>query len=134
MSKYKSEITKLADTTALTNKEIAKVVGCSEKTVLKYAGSYITRTKAKTDFDESAWEIQKTILLPDIHADSEFKWCLQLAPIDVRDLALDIEERGLIQPVTVRPYNEQEQAYRHEQNIFPSKRRLQSKMARNRRF
>jgi len=67
MSTYKSEITKLADTTALTNKEIAKVVGCSEKTVLKYAGSYITRTKAKTDFDDSAWEIQKTLLLPDIH-------------------------------------------------------------------
>jgi hypothetical protein len=67
MSKYKSEITKLADTTALTNKEIAKVVGCSEKTVLKYAASYITRTKAKTDFDDSAWKIQKTVLLPDIH-------------------------------------------------------------------
>jgi len=58
---------KLAETTALTNKEIAKVVGCSEKTVLKYAGSYITRTKAKTNFDDSAWEIQKTVLLPDIH-------------------------------------------------------------------
>ena len=67
MSPYKSEIEKLADTTALTNKEIAKVVGCSEKTVLKYAGSYITRTKSKTDFDDSAWEIQKTVLLPDIH-------------------------------------------------------------------
>jgi DNA-binding CsgD family transcriptional regulator len=67
MSQYKHEIQKLADTTALTNKEIAKVVGCSEKTVLKYAGAYIARTKAKTDFDESAWEIQKTVLLPDIH-------------------------------------------------------------------
>jgi len=67
MSQYRTEILKLAETTALTNKEIAKVVGCSEKTVLKYAGSYIKRTKAKTDFDESAWEIQKTVLLPDIH-------------------------------------------------------------------
>lgn len=67
MTKYRSEILKLAETTALTNKEIAKVVGCSEKTVLKYAGSYTYRTKAKTDFDESAWEIQKTVLLPDIH-------------------------------------------------------------------
>jgi len=67
MSKYRAEILKLAETTALTNKEIAKVVGCSEKTVLKYAGSYITRTKAKTDFDETAWQVQKTILLPDIH-------------------------------------------------------------------
>ena len=67
MSQYRAEILKLAETTALTNKEIAKVVGCSEKTVLRYAGSYIKRTKAKTDFDESAWEIQKTILMPDIH-------------------------------------------------------------------
>ena len=67
MAQFKSEILKLAESTALTNKEIAKVVGCSEKTVLRYAGSYIKRTKAKTDFDESAWEIQKTVLLPDIH-------------------------------------------------------------------
>ena len=67
MSQFRAEIMKLADTTALTNKEIAKVVGCSEKTVLKYAGSYIVRTKAKTSFDDSAWEIQKTILMPDIH-------------------------------------------------------------------
>ncbi len=67
MSHFKTEIMKLAETTALTNKDIAKVVGCSEKTVLKYAGSYITRTKAKTNLDDSAWEIQKTVLLPDIH-------------------------------------------------------------------
>lgn len=67
MSKFKTEILKLAETTALTNKEIAKVVGCSEKTVLKYAGTYTTRTKGKTDFDDSAWNIQKTVLLPDIH-------------------------------------------------------------------
>lgn len=67
MSKFKTEILKLAETTALTNKEIAKVVGCSEKTVLKYAGAYTTRTKGKTDFDDSAWNIQKTVLLPDIH-------------------------------------------------------------------
>jgi len=67
MSQFRTEILKLAETTALTNKEIAKVVGCSEKTVLTYAGSYIKRTKAKTDFDETAWQIQKTILLPDIH-------------------------------------------------------------------
>ena len=67
MSQYRAEILKLAETTALTNKDIARVVGCSEKTVLRYAGSYIKRTKAKTDFDESAWQIQKTVLLPDIH-------------------------------------------------------------------
>ena len=67
MSQFRTEIMKLAETTALTNKEIAKVVGCSDKTVHKYAGSYIQRTKAKTDFDDTAWEIQKTIPLPDIH-------------------------------------------------------------------
>ena len=67
MSQFKAEIMKLAETTALTNKEIAKVVGCTEKTVLRYAGSYIRRTKAKTDFDETAWQVQKTVLLPDIH-------------------------------------------------------------------
>jgi DNA-binding CsgD family transcriptional regulator/predicted phosphodiesterase len=67
MSKFKSEILKLAETTALTNKEIAKIVGCSEKTVLYYAGSYIDRTKSKTDFDKTAWQIQKTVLMPDIH-------------------------------------------------------------------
>lgn len=67
MSEFRPEILKLAETTALTNKEIAKVVGCSAKTVLKHAGSYTQRTKAKTDFDETAWQIQKTILMPDIH-------------------------------------------------------------------
>lgn len=66
-SKFKSEILKLAETTALTNREIAKVVGCSSKTVVKYAGSYIERTKRKTDFEDSAWEIQKTVLMPDLH-------------------------------------------------------------------
>jgi hypothetical protein len=67
MSQYEKEIVKLAETTALTNKEIAKIVGCSMKTVLKYASSYTDRTKKKTDFGEEAWQIQKTVLLPDIH-------------------------------------------------------------------
>lgn len=67
MSQLKIEITKLADTTALTNKEIAKVVGCSEKSVLKYAGSYVKRSQEKSKIDGAAWEIQKTVLLPDIH-------------------------------------------------------------------
>ena len=67
MTKYRSEILKLAETTALTNNEIARVVGCSVKTVLKYAGSYTSRTKSKANFDEEAWKIQKTVLLPDIH-------------------------------------------------------------------
>jgi hypothetical protein len=64
---YKSEILKLAETTALTNKEIAKVVGCSPKTVGRYAGSFVSRSQSKAQLDESSWEIQKTVLLPDIH-------------------------------------------------------------------
>jgi len=67
MSQLKTEITKLADTTALTNKEIARIVDCSEKTVLKYAGSYVKRSQEKSKLDEAAWKIQKTILVPDIH-------------------------------------------------------------------
>ena len=67
MSQLKAEILKLAETTALTNKEIAKVVGCSEKSVYKYAGSYVKRSQEKSKLDDAAWEIQKTILLPDIH-------------------------------------------------------------------
>ena len=47
MSPYKIEIEKLADQTLLDNKEIAKIVGCSIKTVFKYAGSYTNRCKSK---------------------------------------------------------------------------------------
>jgi hypothetical protein len=64
---FKTEIIKLAETTALTNKEIQKIVGCSAKTVLKYAGSYVKRSQEKAQLDESAWQIKKSILLPDIH-------------------------------------------------------------------
>ncbi len=67
MSQLKSEIMKLAETTALTNKEIARVIGCSEKTVLKYAGTYVRRAQEKSKLDDAAWEIQKAVLLPDIH-------------------------------------------------------------------
>lgn len=64
---FQTEIVKLAETTALTNKEIAKVVGCSPKTVLKYAGSFVERAQSKAKLDESAWQIKKSVLLPDIH-------------------------------------------------------------------
>jgi hypothetical protein len=64
---YKSEILKLAETTALTNKEIADVVGCSPKTVTKYAGSYVSRSQKKAHMDEDSWRIKKSVLLPDIH-------------------------------------------------------------------
>jgi len=50
------------------------------------------------------------ILLDDIHADAEFNSRGTIAPIDVVDLAKDIDINGLLQPVVVRPYNEVEQA------------------------
>jgi hypothetical protein len=67
MSPYKQEIEKLADSTLLDNKEIAKIVGCSIKTVFKYAGSYQDRCKAKASNQQDKFEIQKVVLLPDIH-------------------------------------------------------------------
>jgi hypothetical protein len=68
MSRYKTEILKLANTTLLTNKEIAKIVGCSTKTVFKYAGSHASRCKQKACGEVDPFEIQKTVLLPDIHS------------------------------------------------------------------
>lgn len=64
---FKTEIIKIAEATALTNKEIAKVVGCSTKTVLKYAGSFVKRSQSKAKLDKSLCEIKKSVLLPDIH-------------------------------------------------------------------
>jgi len=65
---YKNEIEKLADTTVLTNSEIASLVGCSIRTVNKYAGSYVKRTQFKgIEENVDPFEIQKTILMPDIH-------------------------------------------------------------------
>lgn len=68
MSYYKNEILKLADSTLLTNKEIAKIVGCSERTVRGYAGSHVSRCQAKTSKEnEDPFQIRKVVLLPDIH-------------------------------------------------------------------
>jgi hypothetical protein len=68
MSYLKKEIMKLANDTILSNKEIAKVVGCSPRTVHRYAGSYSDRCKEKIACETSdIFEIQKTVLLPDIH-------------------------------------------------------------------
>jgi len=39
-----------------------------------------------------------------IHADEEFNCRGQISPIDVHELATDIKERGLLQPVIVAPY------------------------------
>jgi hypothetical protein len=68
MSSMKNEICKLAKSTLLNNKEIAKVVGCSPRTVNRYAGSYDKRCKEKiTEDTTDIFKIQKTVLLPDIH-------------------------------------------------------------------
>lgn len=67
MSQFKREILKLAQTTLLTNREIGRVVGCSPRTVHKYAGSYAERRMEKQSMQGDAFEIQKTVLLPDIH-------------------------------------------------------------------
>jgi len=64
---YKTEILQLAESTTLTNKEISRVVGCCQKTVLKYAGSYVARVQGKSRIDKRLWKVQKTVLLPDIH-------------------------------------------------------------------
>ena len=47
--------------------------------------------------------------LKDIHADSEFNCRGSIAPIDVKDLADDIEENGLLQPGVVALYSEADQ-------------------------
>lgn len=67
MPKFKDEIIKLGKTTLLNNREIARVVGCSEKTVSKYAGSFADRCSFKAGMTSDPFEIQKTVLLPDIH-------------------------------------------------------------------
>jgi len=67
MSKFKDEILHLGQTTYLNNREIARIVGCSEKTVSKYAGSFTNRCKFKASPKGDPFEIQKTVLLPDIH-------------------------------------------------------------------
>lgn len=60
----------------------------------------------------------KQILLDEIHADSDFNCRGDILPIDVHELALDIKERGLLQPVIVSPYTEA------QENILGYKYRL----------
>lgn len=54
----------------------------------------------------------KNIPLKDILADDDFNCRGQIAPIDVVDLAKDIEIRGLIQPVVVVPHDSQDYKFR----------------------
>lgn len=51
----------------------------------------------------------KQIPLEDVHADADFNCRGDILPIDVHELALDIKERGLLQPVIVSPYTEEQQ-------------------------
>lgn len=64
---FKEQVKQLGKTTLLNNREIARIVGCSEKTVSKYAGSFADRCKFKSSKDVNLFEIQRTILVPDIH-------------------------------------------------------------------
>ncbi len=64
---FKEQVIQLGKTTLLNNRDIARIVGCSEKTVSKYAGSFTNRCKFKTSKDADLFEIQRTILVPDIH-------------------------------------------------------------------
>jgi len=67
MTSFKKEITKLAEDTVLTNEEIAKVVGCSFRTVRRYAGSFSERCRPKSWDKGNIFEVKKVVLLPDIH-------------------------------------------------------------------
>jgi hypothetical protein len=68
MSHLKKEILKLANSTVLNNKEIAKIVGCSPRTVHRYAGSHTDRCKSKASCGtDDMFKVQKAVLLPDIH-------------------------------------------------------------------
>jgi len=68
MSKsLKEQIVKMGKGTLLTNQEIARLVGCSPKTVFLYAGSFSSRCKEKTSKDKELFRVRKAVLLPDIH-------------------------------------------------------------------
>lgn len=63
----KEEILKLAERTILSNQEIATILGCSRRTVNRYAGSHTNRCRLKSNIDEDLFKIWKCVLLPDIH-------------------------------------------------------------------
>lgn len=51
----------------------------------------------------------RMVLISEIHADPDFNCRGAIAPIDVVDLAKDIQQNGLLQPVVISPYNEERQ-------------------------
>jgi predicted phosphodiesterase len=68
MSSIRKEILTIASETLLSNKDIAKIVGCSIRTVNRYAGSHTERCRQKmSTTSEDMFKIKKSVLLPDIH-------------------------------------------------------------------
>jgi ParB family chromosome partitioning protein len=59
--------------------------------------------------DNTVEQVVHNLLLDEIHADDSFNCRGKITPLDVMDLAKDIEERGLIQPVVCRDYSEEDQ-------------------------
>lgn len=60
-----------------------------------------------------------------IHADEEFNCRGQITPADVADLARDIEQRGLLQPVIVMAYTDEErQKYGYDYRLIGGFRRF----------
>lgn len=60
---------------------------------------------------ESPYKVYE-IPLTDIWADEEFNCRGTIVPIDVIDLAKDIEDKGLIQPITIAPLTEPKEDYK----------------------
>jgi len=64
----RNEVIRLAENTLLSNKEIAKIAGCSPRTVARYVGSYNERREAKMSVSsDDMFKVHKVVLLPDIH-------------------------------------------------------------------
>jgi len=49
-----------------------------------------------------------SVRIDEMHMDDNFNCRGHITPMDVADLAKDIEQRGLVQPVTVQKYNEEQ--------------------------
>jgi ParB family chromosome partitioning protein len=65
-----------------------------------------------TSHYETSKDEIKYIPLKDIFADEDFNCRGRITPIDVVDLAKNIEEQGLIQPIIVQPWNGKTQHFR----------------------
>ncbi len=71
--------------------------------------------------------VLQSVALELIHMDEEFNCRGKIAPMDVVDLAKDIEANGLIQPVTIAPYPEDKAAETgHKYRLVAGYRRFMS--------